>query len=243
MNQLRASQATSAIPTLPTFDGFPYLAIRLGPAFHHLLVLPHYWSIDDLKTLARCQAQANDFRVCLALSHTHGIYCEPDGRDSESSVVPGGGIVTCGILKYPVSLNANAELAERERSLQDYVATHMPNGCVFGDLTKGGRDANPEEARKLAGVQSTGVPNGLKKCERCGDWRGQCLDPNPHFNCKVMRVYCLCENHNACALCGQPLYERKLDANYYSEADSCIWHVPGFLALKHRCEGGGQWKA
>jgi hypothetical protein len=52
-----------------------------------------------------------------------------------------------------------------------------------------------------------------------------------------MRAHCLCENKNACARCGQWLYERKLDANYYSEEDGKIWQIPSFPALNHRCEG------
>jgi hypothetical protein len=152
--------------------------------------------------------------------------------------------VTCGILKLPIALCPTKELTEREAFLQEYVKVHTPSkGYAFGDLTKGGRDATPDESRRLAGTQSNGLPNGLEKCTRCGDWRGECLDPSPQFKGKVMRVHCVCENQNACASCGQRLCERKLNANYYSEKDGCIWHVPGFSALKHRCGGGQQWKA
>ncbi len=243
MNHFNANEAAISTLDLSTFDGFPYLVIRLAPAFYHLLVLPRYCSIENLRTIARCQAQANDLGVCLALNHRQGIYCKPDGSESEPSLVPRGGIVTCSILKLPLAYGATEELLERESLLREYVRSHNPDGYAFGDLTKGGRDATPEEARRLAGTQSNGVPNGLKKCGRCGDWRGECLDPSPEFKGKVMRVHCLCENCNACAWCGQRLYERKLNANYYSEKDGCIWHVPGFSALKHRCEGGQQWKA
>ncbi len=152
--------------------------------------------------------------------------------------------MTCGILKLPIALCPTKELTEREAFLQEYVKVHTPSkGYAFGDLTKGGRDATPDESRRLAGTQSNGLPNGLEKCTRCGDWRGECLDPSPQFKGKVMRVHCVCENQNACASCGQRLCERKLNANYYSEKDGCIWHVPGFSALKHRCGGGQQWKA
>ena len=51
----------------------------------------------------------------------------------------------------------------------------------------------------------------------------------------VMRVCCRCENDNRCARCGGLLYERKLNSNFFEPADGRIWHVPGFLGLRHRC--------
>ena len=50
-----------------------------------------------------------------------------------------------------------------------------------------------------------------------------------------MRVHCRCENANRCAACGELLYERRLDANYYDLADDEVMHVPGFCGLRHRC--------
>lgn len=237
MDQIRATKLPVWAHHLPAFDGFPYLAIRLGPAFYHLAVLPQSESSYNLSAIARQQAVANDFHVCLVLAPSQGIYCRPDGSVAESPDIPRGGIVTCGILKLPVPLQPTAELAQRKLLLEEYVARHKPKQYVYGDLTKGGRCATPEQVRRLAGSQPNGVPNGLERCDQCHDWRGECLDPNPLFEGKVMRVHCRCHNHNRCSWCGEPLYERKLDANYYSLDDRKIWHVPGFLALKHRCVG------
>lgn len=243
MSDVSAAEVAISTLNLPAFDGFPYLVVKLGPAFYHLLLLPGHCSIEDPKTLARCQAQANDLQVCLALNHRRGIYYAPDGGASEVPGIPRGGIVTCCILKPSSAVVGTEELAQREHLLREYVEIHNPDGYAFGDVTKGGRDATADEAWRLVGIQPNGVPNGLKKCERCGDWRGECLDPSPNFAGKVMRVNCLCENHNLCARCGERLCERKVNANYYSEEDGGIWHVPGFSALKHRCAGGRQWKA
>ena len=63
----------------------------------------------------------------------------------------------------------------------------------------------------------------------------QCLDPSPRFTRKVLTVHCRCQNDNRCAACGELLYARKLNANYYEPRDGQIWHVPGFCGFRHRC--------
>jgi hypothetical protein len=107
-------------------------------------------------------------------------------------------------------------------------------GTLFGDLTKGGRSATEEERQRLSGKQPNGVPNGLIQCKTCGDWAGECLDPNPMFIGMIMKVDCRCQNDNLCARCGKPLYEYKLNANYYGK-DGIIWHVAAFIGFSHRC--------
>jgi hypothetical protein len=110
-----------------------------------------------------------------------------------------------------------------------------PAQYLFGDLTKGGRPAAPEELGSLSGLQPGNVPMGLSQCGRCGGWKGQCLDPDPSFKGWVMPVHCLCDNHNRCARCGEQLYQYRLNANYFEVEDGQIWHVPGFCGLNHRC--------
>ena len=57
----------------------------------------------------------------------------------------------------------------------------------------------------------------------------------PQFAGLIMRSRCLCENDTLCAGCGQPLAERRVNANYYDVGDRHIWHVPAFKAFDHRC--------
>ena len=102
---------------------------------------------------------------------------------------------------------------------------------MMGDLTKGGWIPRGGEGR-LKGFQRNGVPRGLKRCPECQEWKGECFDTTMPL---VVRVHCTCENDNLCAACHRPLYERKLNANYYSESDRGIWHVPAFCAFDHRC--------
>ena len=129
-------------------------------------------------------------------------------------------------------------LAARRRALACFIDAMTPRGgCMFGDLTKGGRPATADEAVMLEGTQPNGVPRGLARCASCAEWRGRCLDPSPHFAGQVMDVYCRCGNDSRCAACQGPLNERKVNANYFDETDGHIWHVPGFSALSHVCEG------
>ncbi len=46
------------------------------------------------------------------------------------------------------------------------------------------------------------VPAGLARCEACGEWQSECLDPGPHEIPWFVRVHCRCENKNHCAGCG-----------------------------------------
>jgi hypothetical protein len=131
-------------------------------------------------------------------------------------------------------------LVARRLALDRFIEQGPPrNRIMFGDVTKGGRVATPEEAIMLAGRQANGVPRGLERCPQCSEWRGRCLDPSPDFAGHVMEVHCRCANDNRCAACGVLFHTRKLNANWYNESDGVIWHTPGFSALSHACSGSG----
>jgi hypothetical protein len=70
---------------------------------------------------------------------------------------------------------------------------------------------------------------------QCAASGGGTASTPPQFFGKVMTVHCRCANDNRCAACGQPLYEHKLNANYYNPRDGQIWHVPAFCGLSHQC--------
>ncbi len=108
---------------------------------------------------------------------------------------------------------------------------------MFGDFTKGGRAATPDELRKFSGTNASGVPHGLEQCPACTEWRG-CLDPSENFAGQLMTVHCRCDNPHRCARCGAGLYERRLYANYYDPVENVIWHVPGFCSVNHECSVG-----
>ncbi|MBA2564037.1 MAG: hypothetical protein H0V09_01270, partial [Gemmatimonadetes bacterium] len=218
------------------FDGFTYIFKIYVASIYHILPLPRTLNSRALAEVASRQASANRLDTCLVTDEHGAVYFRPEGHVADSDVVPSGGCIVAGRLRAPWDFD-DPELRERTKRLDRFVEDNKVGGYMLGDITKGGRDATEEESGRLAGVQENGVPVGLSKCVLCGRWRGECLDPSPVFAGKVMRVHCACENHNRCAWCGFPLYEWRLNANHFDEADGNVWHVPGFSAFGHRCVG------
>lgn len=220
---------------LPTFDGFPYLLTRLSPAFYHIILLPKELAPEALRSFARQQAQANQLPTCLVIDTSLCLYLSAETSEFVTGHVPRGGMLITGKLQFCEPLPESVELRERAALLERWLSGQRKQRFLIGDTRKGGRPASPQEAIQLEGKESDGVPNGLSRCLACGEWRGECLDPNPRFTGLVMRVHCRCENDSRCARCGNPFCDRKVDANYYEVADGVIWHVPGFSCLSHRC--------
>jgi len=243
MNQVGVSHTAVATLNLPVFDGYPYIVVRLQASFYHLSVVPADRPVRVLRELARCQAQMNDLQACLALGPNSCFYYKPDGAESESTCVPHGGTIVSGILKSVEDFPRTNELLERQLRLESFVKNLKQKGYALGDPTKGGHKSDELEAERLTGKQPSGIPLGLSRCGKCSDWRGECIDPNPLIGGLVVRTHCRCENRNFCARCGERLCDRKVNANYYFEGDGMVWHVPGFCALRHRCEGGAKWPA
>lgn len=205
-NIIRPATLSSTDRTTQVFDGFPHLVVRLGP----------------------------------------GVYCDPDGSVEQREQIPRGGTQRTGPLRLGREFVGDGELAARQERLEAYLRERNPQtGFVTGDLEKGGRPATLEERERLAETQEGSerrdrarggdVPRGLSRCTTCGEWRGECLDPNPLMGELLVRVSCRCENANRCARCGELLDERALNANYYDEYQGRVIHVPGFVALGHRC--------
>lgn len=222
---------------LPLFGAFPYLNIRVVPTLYHIILLPAGVPEARLLDTARWQAQANQLPLCLVLAPDRAVYCEPEGASFVTSEPPLGGILTTGGLVPAIDCDdASEEFRARQKQLADEVdRLSRRGGCLLGDLTKGGRAASDEEKQRLEGTESDGTPRGLSRCVNCRHWKGVCLDPSKQCAGQVMPVHCYCDNHNRCARCDQRLYARRLNANYYDPRDGCIWHVPGFCGLRHRC--------
>jgi hypothetical protein len=223
-------------PSLPLFEGFPYLVTRVVPAMYHVILVPADASELELVLLARMQWRANRLETCLVTGVDRAWFISADGRDELAQTPPRGGTLVTGLLKSSRLWADTAELQARQCHLDAIAEAHRrKGGYIFGDLTKGGRDATADDVGRLAGTGLEGRPRGLARCPTCGDWRGRCLDPSPNFVCKVMTVHCRCQNDNRCVACGGFLDQRKLNANYYNPRDGQIWHVPGFSGFKHRC--------
>jgi len=217
---------------IKSFDGYPFMISRVLPTLFHIILLPAELPEKILKEIAHFQAILNSLDTCLVLGAQECIYFNVDGSSTASDFPPRGNYFVSGKLLPCIDFPVTEELRKRTERLKAFIDSLPAKGYVLGDITKGGRQATEEEIQRLSGTQTNGVPKGLIQCKTCGDWAGECLDPN--FKGMVMKVHCRCENDNFCARCGKPLYKYKLNANYFGQ-DGKVWHVPGFSAFTHRC--------
>ncbi len=207
---LAFSEAKNAVVDLSVFDAFPYLVTRVVPTMYHMTLLPGDLGELELAGIARTQWRANRLDVCLVIGPQRAFYFSADGVDQLIRTPPRGGIPIAGQLKSPSSWPDTVDLQARQRRLARFIESSVPKGecSMFGDLTKGEREASDDDVARLAGAGSEGVPRGLDRCATCGEMSGRCLDPSPEFFCKVVTVHCRCQNDNHCAACGRLLYER-----------------------------------
>lgn len=217
------------------FEDFPYLVTRVAVTLNHIMILPGELGRKALEEIARHQALRNQLNSCVVFGEGDCVYYGNRGSAKASPIIPESALYCAGLLYPGQDFVASEDLRRRCRGLDSFIAAVTKTCILFGDLTKGGRPATADEMSHLAGFQERGVPLGIERCRRCGEWRGECLDPSPQFSGMIMRVSCLCENDNRCARCGETLDKYKLNSNYYDHADGMIWHVPAFSGLTHRC--------
>jgi hypothetical protein len=218
------------------FSGFPYLMTYIVRSFYHFILLPSTWSRDMMFEMARLQVQRNRLDTYLLLSAEEIVYFPAYGEHQFIQTPPDCPIFWADKLQPAYEITEDPDLQERKARLNILIEKiRSAGGYVFGDVTKGGRRPTPEELGQLNGFQENGVPKELVKCPNCGFYRGTCIDTSGFSKGLVVKVHCLWENDNLCARCGQPLDEYKLNANFFSNKDKTIWHVPGFCAFSHKC--------
>jgi len=226
----------------PSFDGYPYIVICITADLYHINLLSKQH--DDSECyfrIAQAQADANKLDVCLVKDSCEAVYFKSNQKPFVSEHIPWASVYTSGKLRLAMDQLTDADLLLRKRALDDFIQQNtVKGGVLLGDLTKGGHEASQYERINLRGIQENGTPKGLELCPVCGEYRGNCIDPNPHLPGLVVRVSCRCDNDNLCAYCGERLHSRKLNANYYNLKDGKIWHTPAFCGLNHRCAGSIQ---
>jgi len=238
MKRIPVTQAEVARLNLRLFEGFPYLVTRVVPTLYHVILLPAELPLEELKEIAQWQVLANQLETCLVLGIDHGIFLFPGGKVYDGHAIPRGGLLTSGELVACKEFQPTAECTRRAKLLQEHIERQDNDVWLRGDPTKGGRPPTEDETQRLAGRQGSGVPKGLEPCESCGEWHGECLDPNTQGQSYglLVTVHCRCQNDSRCARCGESLDEQKVNANYYNPKDGHIWHVPGFCGFRHRCQ-------
>ena len=220
------------------FRDYPYLIVHPVVGINHILLVPRALAPPTLYWIAQQQRTANRLPVTIALSEQMSMVYPLEGQASLLRRDPFPGFPVTGAIEGGVRFRRTAELQERAARLDDFVRKHRMRGFRFGDPWKDGRRATIEEAQWLFGRQAEGVPAGLRRCAECGDWRGECLDPElgeAYGEDFVVPVRCRCENWNRCARCHRPFEGRRLNSNYYDPRDGNIWFVSGMHALDHRC--------
>ncbi len=220
----------------PYFKGYPYLVIRIVNALFHINLLSADQNDPEaLFWLAQAQADANKFDVCLVRNEKSAVYFSSKHEPHFSKEIPRAKTFIKDKLRLPMDQPVGQDLLRRERELEDFIQSTTSAGFILGDITKGGRKATPEERIHFQGLQKNGLPKGLEICPVCGDYRGECLDPNPLMRDLMVRASCYCDNDALCAYCGGKLNDRKPNSNHYEPKDGKIWHTPGFSGLNHRC--------
>lgn len=76
------------------------------------------------------------------------------------------------------------------------------------------------------------VPAGLKKCHKCGHYKGKCMQDGERWT-----ISCCC-NLQICQRCKEPVYKYRIGSNIYEENGGRCWHVPIYCAWGHRCPDG-----
>jgi hypothetical protein len=191
-----------------------------------------------MKQLGSTQSVANQLPISLILSEHHGFNFNSDGTPLAATNFDGGFYFAHDILQPATEIPRTPELDDRATQLKEFAEMVNGDNSIMVGPQKGGRPATFIERYWPYGRHSNGVPADLTRCKHCEDWRGKCLDTSPKLKNWVVPVECFCENDNRCACCGQLFYRRKLNANFYRQADGQIYQVAGFTALAHRCAEG-----
>jgi hypothetical protein len=110
-------------PSLPLFEGFPYLVTRVVPAMYHVILLPAAASELELVLLARTQWRANRLETCLVTGVGRAWFISVDGRDALARTPPRGGTLVTGPLKPAGLWTDTAERQTRQRQLDALVRT------------------------------------------------------------------------------------------------------------------------
>ena len=216
----------------PVFDGFPYLVSRVHPALYHLIVLPGDRAEEELQALAQRQAAANRLETFLALGSDGGIHYDGEGPGVAGRSLPRCSAFVCNRLLAAEAFPDTPELAARKESLRSYIEAQHLTGYLVGNPERWERPANSRELAELTGFGPRGAPLGLVPCPVCRELVGTCRRKGTAGG--IVTAHCRCGNHNRCARCGEPLYDRRLNAFFYDQATLGIWFTPGFCAFSHR---------
>jgi hypothetical protein len=204
-------------PGWRTFFSAPYVVTELLPGVVSVVLLSAYVPSEaHVQALAR-NVGATKLSATLVLARGSYWRLEP-GRELMQIAVP-----PAARLWWDQGIPHTYKMIgppERFRWYNLYIFGRRFEESDLGDLEamRVGRLAGLEDVERLSGPDRDGIPHGLLRCEKCGEYRGEYLDTVVHSRPIVVRVYCQCENDNRSPIDGELLSDRKLDANYFDEA-------------------------
>ncbi len=215
----------------PRFEGYPYLISRIGQsALRHIALVPADWPRDRIVAIARTQAETNRFETAACFGPEDAVYIAADNSRTWEGPAPTG-IYVVERLHLSESLPDTAELTDRRAWLQRFAQAHRTGGYMVGDGTAQGERASAEDQARLGGRGPYGLPTGLRRCSVCHKAAGDYL----RGGLEIVRVCCVCENHNRCARCLTPLAGRRLSAWLWDDEDGHAWHLAAYAAFSHNC--------
>lgn len=219
--------------SVPRFDGAPFLATQLESDLCNVTLLPRA-PIHELLEFAFVQSTRNGLPSVLVLDAHSCVSLERSGRIQPGRSAPVDTGIVVHELETCAEIPGSDEMLERMERL---AALWVSQGdrALHRDRLRGGHVATAEEIEEHGGRNPDGIPNGLGRCEECGEWTGWCLAPEPIDAPTLVPVYCRCMNDTRCARCEQPFAERTIHGCWWDEPAGALRYVPGTLALAHRC--------
>lgn len=235
-----------SVDGIDVFTGFPYLMTELDKGFFNLMLLPAHWNLREIFNFVDLQTKKNRLPNYVVLGVNKFIYFPPYGHRQIIRQPPQCTAIVFDFLFPVYPLEEDDELKWRKELLEEASLRKnlIKNDIIMEFLLKGGKAATYDEYVKLQNFQEKyyahgkiilEIPAGLKRCSKCGLFRGKCLDPFPQFTGMIVKVSCLCQNDNFCAGCGKPLFALKLNSNFFDVNHKIVRHVSGLYALDHVC--------
>jgi hypothetical protein len=190
-------------PDLKAPDCYPYYVTKVAPCLFHVIVLPDDWTREQHSEFAQDQAHFNHLDACVVYGDAEAIYISPSGAETGSTSIPRGGHFIVDDIEPCCDISYHSEWIVRYSRLRQFMLEYPGCQVPWYDLTKGGRPATRQEMAKYQTKKFITIPDGLTKCYSCGEWNGECFDPDPMFAGLIMTVSCKCRHNNRCASCGR----------------------------------------
>jgi hypothetical protein len=190
----------------------------------------------------QAQFGANQLPTGVVLGWGRIVYFENGANVRFAGEIPHALVSVTGRMRTLHRQLGDRDLRTRKLELSQFVeqygtSPNERNSYYLADRMEILREPSGNELALLRGRSRDGIPLGLTECPSCGKYRGECLDSTSGYKGLVVRARCRCENDTRCVGCGAHFATDRLQSGAYNPSDRCVWHVPAFAALMHKCPG------